>query len=210
MTTGVSECVGVLQRTLSRATTARASPWAPLGLGELAGWPIGAVSPESAPTRTPARATRPRRSRRSSVHGQSISSAMNRRRACPHVLVWRPVEQFRPVLPVAIAGFGQRAARTPAARAGVEAVAVIDARRARSCRAARWGRRNGRIRAPCMCTRPPLVAPPRSPCLRRRTFRLPVAPPRANVDGRRLPAAATTRRNRVHDLARNRLVHQPR
>ena len=34
--------------------------------------------------------------------------------------------------------------------------------------------------------------PPTSPCRRRRTFCLPVAPPRANVDGRRLPAAATT------------------
>ena len=30
-----------------------------------------------------------------------------------------------------------------------------------------------------------------SPCLRLRTFPLPVAPPRANVDERRLPAAAT-------------------
>ena len=49
--------------------------------------------------------------------------------------------------------------------------------------------------------------PPTSPCRRRRTFRLPVAPTRANVDGRRLPAAATTRRTRVHDPARNRLDH---
>ena len=45
---------------------------------------------------------------------------------------------------------------------------------------------------------------------RLRTFHLPVAPPRANVDGRRLPAAATTRRNRVHDPARDRLDHYPR
>ena len=45
---------------------------------------------------------------------------------------------------------------------------------------------------------------------RRRTFRLPVAPTRANVDGRRLPAAATTRRTRAHDPARDRLDHHPR
>ncbi len=65
-------------------------------------------------------------------------------------------------------------------------------------------------RAPYMCTRPPLVAPHTSPSLRLRTFPLPVAPTRANVDGRRLPAAATTRRTRVHDPARNRLDHHPR
>ena len=52
--------------------------------------------------------------------------------------------------------------------------------------------------------------PPPSPSRRLRTFRLPVAPTRANVDGRRLAAAATTRRNRVHDLARNRLDRHPR
>ena len=63
---------------------------------------------------------------------------------------------------------------------------------------------------PYMCTRPPRVAPPTSPCRRHRTFRLPVAPPRANVDGRRLPAATTRRRNRVHDPARNRLDRHPR
>ena len=44
--------------------------------------------------------------------------------------------------------------------------------------------------APYICTRPPRVAPHISPCRRLRTFRLPVAPTRANVDGRRLPAAA--------------------
>ena len=49
-----------------------------------------------------------------------------------------------------------------------------------------------------------------SPFLRRRTFPLPVAPTRANVDGRRLPAAATPRRKRVHDPARDRLDHHPR
>ena len=49
-----------------------------------------------------------------------------------------------------------------------------------------------------------------SPFLRRGTFPLPVAPTRANVDGRRLPAAATPRRNRVHDPARDRLDHHPR
>ena len=37
-----------------------------------------------------------------------------------------------------------------------------------------------------------------SPFVRLRTFPLPVVPTRANVDGRRLPAAATTRRTRVH------------
>ena len=46
-------------------------------------------------------------------------------RAGVHVPVRRPVEPFRPVLPVANAGFGQRAARPPAARAGVGAVAVV-------------------------------------------------------------------------------------
>ena len=49
----------------------------------------------------------------------------------------------------------------------------------------------GRPRAPYMCTRPPLVAPHTSPSRRPRKFPLPVAPTRANVDGRRLPAAAT-------------------
>ena len=39
--------------------------------------------------------------------------------------VLRPVEPFRPVLPVADAGLGQRAARPPAARAGGGAVAVV-------------------------------------------------------------------------------------
>ena len=42
-------------------------------------------------------------------------------RARVHVPVRRPVEPFRPVLPVANAGLGQRAARPPAARAGVGA-----------------------------------------------------------------------------------------
>ena len=42
-----------------------------------------------------------------------------------------------------------------------------------------------------------------------RTFPLPVAPTRANVDGRCLPAA-TTRRNPAHDPARDRLDHHPR
>ena len=37
----------------------------------------------------------------------------------------RSADPFRPVLPVADAGFGQRAARPPAARAGVGAVAVV-------------------------------------------------------------------------------------
>ena len=40
---------------------------------------------------------------------------------------------------------------------------------------------------------------PTSPSRLFRTFPLPVAPTRANVDGRRLPAAATTRRNPAHD-----------
>ena len=51
---------------------------------------------------------------------------------------------------------------------------------------------------------------PTSPSRRPRTFPLPVAPTRANVDGRRLPAAATTRRNPAHDSARDRLDHRPR
>ena len=51
---------------------------------------------------------------------------------------------------------------------------------------------------------------PTSPSRRPRTFPLPVAPTRANVDGRRLPAAATTRRNPAHDPARDRLDHRPR
>ena len=46
-------------------------------------------------------------------------------RAWVHVPVRRPVEPFRPVLPGANAGLGQRAARPPAARAGVGAVAVV-------------------------------------------------------------------------------------
>ena len=66
-----------------------------------------------------------------------------------------------------------------------------------SCRAARWGGSTGRTRAPYRCTRPPLVAPHTSPSLRLRRFCFPVRPIRANVDGRRPPAAATTRRNRV-------------
>ena len=48
------------------------------------------------------------------------------------------------------------------------------ARRARSGRAAWWGGRTGRTRAPYMCTRPQRVAPPTSPSLRLRTFRFPV------------------------------------
>ena len=65
------------------------------------------------------------------------------------------------------------------------------ARRARSYRPARWGGSTGRIRAPYMCTRPPRVAPHTSPSRRLRTFPFPVRPIRANVDGRRRPAAAT-------------------
>ena len=58
-------------------------------------------------------------------------------------------------------------------------------------RSARWGGSTGRILAPYMCTRSPLVAPHTSPSRRRRTFPFPVRPTRANVDGRRLPAATT-------------------
>ena len=83
------------------------------------------------------------------------------------------------------------------------------ARRSRSCRAARWGGSTGRPRAPYMCTRPPLVAPHTSPSRRLRTFPFPVAPTRANVDGRRLPAA-TTRRDPAHDPARGPLDQHPR
>ncbi len=46
-------------------------------------------------------------------------------------------------------------------------------------------------RHPALCTRSPLVAPHTSPSRRRRTFPFPVRPTRANVDGRRLPAATT-------------------
>ena len=46
-------------------------------------------------------------------------------RAWVHGPVRRPVEPFRPVLPVADAGLGQRAARPAAARASVGAVAVV-------------------------------------------------------------------------------------
>ena len=46
-------------------------------------------------------------------------------RAWVHGPVRRPVEPFRQILPVADAGLGQRAARPPAARAGVGAVAVV-------------------------------------------------------------------------------------
>ena len=57
------------------------------------------------------------------------------------------------------------------------------------------------------CARTPRVS---SPSRRLRTCPLPVVPTRVNVDGRRLPAAATTRRTRVHDPARDRLDHHPR
>ena len=56
------------------------------------------------------------------VPGQLVGPVQ---RAWVRVLVRRPVEPFPPVLPVANAGFGQRAARPPAARAGVGAVAVV-------------------------------------------------------------------------------------
>ena len=56
------------------------------------------------------------------------------------------------------------------------------------------------------CARTPRVP---SPSRRRRTFPLPVAPTRANVDGRRLPAA-TTRRDPAHDPAQDRLDNHPR
>ena len=52
--------------------------------------------------------------------------------------------------------------------------------------------------------------PTTSPSRRLRRFCFPVRPIRANVDGRRLPADATTRRTRVHDPARDRLDHHPR
>ena len=46
-------------------------------------------------------------------------------RAWVHVPVRRPVEPFPPVRPVANGGFGQRAVRPPATRAGIGAVAVV-------------------------------------------------------------------------------------
>ena len=64
-------------------------------------------------------------------------------RAWVHVPVLRPVEQCRPVLPVADAGLGQRAARPPAARAGVGSRRRGRGRRSRSCLAARWGGSTG-------------------------------------------------------------------
>ena len=69
-------------------------------------------------------------------------------------------DQCRLVLPVANAGLSQRAARPPAARAGGGAARRGRARRARSCRAARWGGRTGRTRAPYKCTRPPVTGHP--------------------------------------------------
>ena len=56
------------------------------------------------------------------------------------------------------------------------------------------------------CARTPRVP---SPSRRRRTFPLPVAPPRANVDGRRLPRPPP-RRDAAHAPARNRLDRHPR
>ena len=131
-------------------------------------------------------------------------------RAWVHGPVRRPVEPFRPS--TASRGPGSwSASRSSAGRSrGWRSRRRGRTRRARSCRAARWGGSTGRIRAPYRCTRSPRVAPHTSPSRRRRTFPLPVAPTRANVDGRRLPAAATTRRTRVHDPARDRLDHHPR
>ena len=128
-------------------------------------------------------------------------------RAWVHVPVRRPV----PARTASRERGSRSASRSSAGRAsGWRSRRRGRARRSRSCRAARWGGSTGRIRAPYMCTRPPLVAPHTSPPLRLRTFRFPVAPIRANVDGRRLPAAATTRRTRVHDPARDRLDHRLR
>ena len=97
--------------------------------------------------------------------------------------------------PGPLVGTVQRAARPPAAWAGVGAVAVV------AVVVHGPAGPHGGAGAPaefalrtCALGRHSLVAPPTSPCLRRRTFRLPVAPTRANVDGRRLPSAATTRR----------------
>ena len=81
--------------------------------------------------------------------------------------------------------------RAPAARAGVGAVAVVALVVHVPAGPARWGGSTGRTHAPYMCTRPPLVAPHTSPSRRLRTFPFPVRPTRANVDGRRLLAAAT-------------------
>ena len=141
------------------------------------------------------------------VPGQLVGPVQ---RAGVHGPVRRPVEPCRPGLPVADAGLGQRAARPPAARAGVGAVAVVALVVHGPAGPHGGGGSTGRTRAPYMCTRPPLVAPHTSPSRRLRTFHLPVAPARANVDGRRLPAAATTRRNPAHDPARDRLDHHPR
>ena len=56
------------------------------------------------------------------------------------------------------------------------------------------------------CARTPRVpSPSRRPC----TIPFTVPATRANVDGRRLPADATTRRDPAHDPARDRLDHPP-
>ena len=111
-------------------------------------------------------------------------------RAGVHGPVLRPVEPFRPGLPVADAGLGQRAARPPAARAGVGAVAVVAlvvhvpaGPHGGAGAPAELAHRTGALGRHS--------APHTSPSRRLRTFPLPVAPTRANVDGRRLPAAAT-------------------
>ena len=203
----VRECTPA---TLSRAATARASPLGPSGsggAGRMAGWrgqsrvradeearAGDASTPES--TIVGPRPEPPQRDEPPA--GLPSCAGPPTRRTVPA----SPASRER--------GF-RSASRSSAGRAGgCRSRRRGCARRARSCRAARWGGRTGRIRAPYMCTRPPRVAPHISPCWRLRTFRLPVAPTRANVDGRPPPVAAITRRNRVHDPARDRLDHPPR
>ena len=77
-------------------------------------------------------------------------------------------------------------------------------RRSRSCRAARWGGITGRIRAPYMCTRPPLVAP-----THRRPFASAHFPSLCGQPERMWTDAACPRppprRDLAHDPARDRL-----
>ena len=68
---------------------------------------------------------RPVRLARRPRRGRARPGVGTVQRAWVHVPVRRPVEPFPPVRPVANGGFGQRAVRPPATRAGIGAVAVV-------------------------------------------------------------------------------------
>ena len=111
-------------------------------------------------------------------------------RAWVHGPVRRPVEPFRPVLPVADAGLGQRSARPPAARAGGGAVAVVAL-----VAHVPAGPHGGAGAAAELALRTCALGrhswlPIHRRAVAVRTFRLPVAPTRANVDRRPPPMAA--------------------